>query len=414
MGAAMVGENEARISGAWRQPVLAVGLTLWLGAYWFSSDAGIHRLSLFVLVLPGVLLNLESLKAVMRRESWVYIAVGLLVYQWLSRSWSGGEGEAVSEGYWLDVMMMMVLLGGMLAVAESALVRRWILPTLGVTAALGSLYSLLVYYSDADRSVAEDRLRHMLVYDHGLNPVLTGLLFSFGALVVIGQTTEGGKWRWGWLAALVVVVLGMLASQSRGAILAFGFGGLVFLLLKKRKTVPAVLVSGGTTLAFFGVLMWVQSGTEAAKDLIGRGETGRFEIYGWFFNQMGGLDGVIGKGMGHASTIPEEELGWFIEHPHSIYVTQFFLTGAIGTGLMLLALMMGVQAAWKLAQRGEVLWLALLGGFCIALFFDGSHVFSVFSSGRIEPLLLVFPAAMAVGRVGREEKPKGSHVLPGG
>ena len=156
MGAAMVGENEARISGAWRQPVLAVGLTLWLGAYWFSSDAGIHRLSLFVLVLPGVLLNLESLKAVMRRESWVYIAVGLLVYQWLSRSWSGGEGDAVSEGHWLDVMMMMVLLGGMLAVAESALVRRWILPTLGVIAALGSLYSLLVYYSDADRSVAED------------------------------------------------------------------------------------------------------------------------------------------------------------------------------------------------------------------------------------------------------------------
>ena len=36
--------------------VLAAGLTLWLGGLWFWSDAHTHRLTLFVLVLPGLLL----------------------------------------------------------------------------------------------------------------------------------------------------------------------------------------------------------------------------------------------------------------------------------------------------------------------------------------------------------------------
>jgi hypothetical protein len=44
--------------------------------------------------------------------------------------------------------------------------------------------------------------------------------------------------------------------------------------------------------------------------------------------------------------------------------------------------------------------MALLLGFGVGLAFDGSVVFSVFSTGRIEPLLLVFPAAMAVRRSG--------------
>lgn len=402
----MAGDDEALNAAGWRQPVLAVGLIVWLGAFWFSSDATMHRLSLLVLVLPGVVVNWEGLRVVLRRERWVWLVVALLVYQWLSRSWSVAEGEAVPEGYWLDVVLVLILVAGILALAGSDLVGRWLLPALGGIATLGSLYSLLVYYSDPERSVAEDRLRHMLVYDHGLNPVLSGLLFSFGALVVIGQTTREGRMHWVWLVALVVVLLGMLATQSRGAILATGFGGVMFLWWERRKVLPAVVTSGATTLGFFAVLFWVQSGTEAAKDLIGRGATGRFQIYEWYLKQMSGWDGVFGKGMERASTIPEEEFGWFIEHPHSIYMTQFFLTGLIGTGMMLMILLLGLQAAWRLARGGEVLWLALLGGFCVALFFDGSHVFSVFSSGRIEPLLLVFPAVMAVGRRSRVEGPR--------
>ncbi len=64
-------------------------------------------------------------------------------------------------------------------------------------------------------------------------------------------------------------------------------------------------------------------------------------MYGWFFKQMSGWEGLFGKGMATTATVAEEEFGWFIQHPHSSYLTQFYLTGLLGSGLLLLVLLRG-------------------------------------------------------------------------
>lgn len=392
------GDGEGNPAG-WCPVVLTVGLTLWLGGFWYCSDPGTHRSRLWLLVLPGLLLNLRAWGLLMREEGWVRFVVLLLGFQWVSRFWSDPATELVAD--FGDVLMVGVFLSAVLVMAPSELVPRWVVPSLGMVAALVSLLSLLVFYGDARHSVAEDRLRNILIYTDGLNAVLTGLLCSFGGLLVAWKTArgEGGPWRWVWLVGLVLLVLGILATQSRGAMLAFGVGFGVLLVVERRRLGPALLVCALTTGSYIGLLVWVQAGGEAVRDMLGRGATGRFEIWEWFMKQMGGGDGWIGQGMAQAATVPEDQFGWFIEHPHSIYVTQFFLTGAIGTGLLLVVLALAMQAAWKLAGRGEALWLALLAGFCVALIFDGAQTFSLRSIGRLEPLLVLFPAAIAIGRV---------------
>ena len=69
--------------------------------------------------------------------------------------------------------------------------------------------------------------------------------------------------------------------------------------------------------------------------------------------------------------------------------------------MLLLLLAWGAREAWRLARKGETLLLILFAGGAAALVFDGGHIMSVFSEGRMEVLLVVVPAGLAVARWGR-------------
>ena len=101
-------------------------------------------------------------------------------------------------------------------------------------------------------------------------------------------------------------------------------------------------------------------------------------------------------------TIPEGELGWFVHHPHSSYLTQFLLTGALGLAGMLLLIAWAGRYALAEAGRNNSLWLALLASGAVAMIFDCAQMFSLYSAPRIEFLLVAVPAALVVGRAGAE------------
>lgn len=385
-----------------RELVLAAILAVWLGGFWYCTDGWWHRWGLAYFVLPALVLNYRPLLKVLREERWLWVAGGLLVWQMVSRFWSTGPVEPT--GSWRDALLVFGLLSSVLIVARGATGPRWIFPFLAIVTALVALFNLLTFYAHPERSVAESRMRNMLVYENGMNAVLTGLLFAFGGLIAgwkVARSDPAGspRWRWAWLAVLVISLLGLLATQSRGPMLLYAIGFLVFMVIERRRIAPAVVASALTVTAYFGLLAWARDGKEATLDLIQRGSTGRFDMWAWFFKHMSGWEGLFGKGMATAPTIPEDEFGWFIHHPHSVYMAQYYLTGLVGTALLLVLLAWGAQAAMKLAVAGESLWLALLTGAAVALVFDGGHVFSMCSVGRLEILLLVVPAAMAVGRV---------------
>ena len=387
-----------------RQEIFATAIGIWLAGFWVIPDGWWHRLWLACIVFPALVWTWGAWRPVLREERWLWLAGVLMGWQWLSRWWSPGSWTEIESwtGSLPDVMMVGVVLLSMLLLARDGAATRRVFGWMVLAAAVAALVSMLGFYAMAERSIAEDRLRNVLVYyGIGMNPVLTGLLFAFGALGAGWLTgrTAPGRWRRVWFGSLVVLTLGMCAAQSRGAFLMFGAGGVMLLVLERRR----VLAAAGTVVlavaGYFGVLMWATAGIEAARDLLDRGATGRFEIYGWFLQQMDGVDRVIGRGMALPPIVPEEQFGWFIEHPHSAYLTQFYLTGGVGVVLLVALLGWGGWAACQMVRRGESLWLVLLAGGAVGMVFDGGQILSVCSEGRLEVLLLVIPAAMAVGRM---------------
>ena len=205
-----------------------------------------------------------------------------------------------------------------------------------------------------------------------------------------------------WLAVLLVLVFGLMATQSRAPMLAFGAGFAVLLFFERFRLWRAVLTASVAVLLFFGILVGVR-GSEAASDLVERGSTGRLSIYQWFLQDMGGSDFLVGKGMGTPAVIPEAELGWFVHHPHSSYLCQLYLTGLVGLALLLWILGWAGRSARREALQQESLWLALLVSGAVAVLFDGAQIFSLASVPRVEFLLVAVPAAMVVGKVTHAE-----------
>ena len=242
----------------------------------------------------------------------------------------------------------------------------------------------------------------MLVYEEGLNAVLTGMLCAAGA-VAGAWFTLSSKGRAGkivWAVVLGIFVFGVMASQSRGPILGLMAGLGVIFFFKRRASLRVGLIVGGAAGFYFLLTVW----TAGSGEVLERGSTGRLAIYQWYVERISGLEFLFGRGFGTDSSIPAEELGWFVHHPHSSYLTQLVLGGALGVVLLLAVLAWSWHEAWQQGTRGECLWAALLGCGLITLLVDGAEIFSLHSVPRLEWLMVAFPAALAVGR-SLEERP---------
>ena len=380
-----------------RELYLALGVGLWLTGY-FVAD-GWEQQRAFKWLLPVFLLNGDLLVKSFRETPWLWAGAALLAYQGLSRVWSSGS-EPVSN--WLDVGMVLLLMVALIHIGRSETASLAIVGGLTLLCAVVTLYSLIVFYGRPANDLAGDRLRNMLIYGDGLNAVLTGMLCGFGALGA-AWFSRRDDWRAPrllWLTALAVLVFGLMAAQSRGALLAAAVGLGILLLHGRLRLLHAaitVVVSAGA---------WFVAVRRAAGDgdLVERGSAGRFAIYEWFLERVTLVEGLVGRGMASEVTIPEEELGWFVHHPHSSYLTQFLLTGVIGLAGMLVIIAWAGRRALAQCGRKNPFWFALLASGAVAMIFDCAQMFSLYSAPRLEFLLVVVPAALVMGREVGENK----------
>ena len=197
---------------------------------------------------------------------------------------------------------------------------------------------------------------------------------------------------------LATLVFALMATQSRGAMLACGVGLAALAWFGGRRLWPALATVTVTVLAWFAVT-WAFGGEGS---LVERGATGRFEIYRWFLARLEFPAVLVGQGMGTPPIIPEEELGWLVNHPHSGYLTQLLLTGAIGLVLLFVVIAVPARVAWREARDGNPLWFALIASGATAMIFDCAQVFSVYSGPRLELLLVAVPSALVIGKVEAE------------
>ncbi|MEO1824485.1 MAG: O-antigen ligase family protein, partial [Roseibacillus sp.] len=197
-----------------------------------------------------------------------------------------------------------------------------------------------------------------------------------------------------WLIVLVTLVFGLMASQSRGPMLGLIAGLVVICFFHGRSFLRVGLWIGVVVGFYFLLILW----TGGSADLVERGSAGRIDIYQWFLERISGLELVFGRGFGAGSSIPKEELGWFVHHPHSSYLTQLILGGALGLALLLAVIGWSWRDAWRQGKRGECLWVALLSCGLVPLVVDGAEIFTLHSVPRLEWLMVVLPAALVAGR----------------
>lgn len=381
-----------------REAIVALSLGLWLTGYWLLEGWEARKM-LWILVPVLVLFGGDRIVLTVRRNRWLWAVAGLLLYQLSSRMWTAQSTSPVAS--WHDSLLTFVLIAALVTAATRENVAPRFMGGLAILSPLVAIFSLFGFYLLGGHSFADDRLRIPHIHDHGLNAVLTGLLFGFGALVA-AWFTRHGDWRtrrvW-WLAATGTGVFALLATQSRGAMLALAAGTVALLFFERSRARAALGAMGGGAVAYFAVLFWSRGGSDAAGDLLVRGSTGRFAIYDWFLGRMDTADGLVGKGMGTPAVIPEEVFGWLVHHPHSSYLTQLYLTGAVGLGLLIFVLGWATRDALREARHGDTLWVTLLASGTVALLFDCAQIFTLHSDPRLELLLLAVPAALASGRV---------------
>lgn len=384
-------------TGLRRLALCALG-TLWLAGHWFFPQGHAHLELFWWWVMPAAVLNADALPRLRGGGRWWPLLLALLLWQVVATTRATGAGYRA--GGLADALGVIVLVVALVVLAGWPCGWPALRACLFVVAAATMGASLVAFYPVSGRALSDARLRDVLVYERGLNAVLTGLLAGFGMLCGMTLDRRGGPRvrRLAVWAGVALLAFALLASESRGALLAAVAGTAVLGWRRGRLVLPGAAAAVAGVLACLVLFSWSGTG-EASPDLVSRGTTGRPDIWSVYLQRMDGADWWLGKGA--VEPLDASVLGWFVDHPHSSFVTQLVHFGL--PGLLLLGWFLGcaVRAGWRSrGDRGAALALLVFGLTGVAL--DCAQIASLLSVPRIEQLLVLVPAVFALNPAGAE------------
>ncbi|WP_411846898.1 hypothetical protein AAFN60_05170 [Roseibacillus persicicus] len=389
----------------WRPLLLQFALIAWVTGFWWCRGRWEQGLLLQWVVLPAFALNAdhawnlwkEWFGAGVRRYFCWWSLFSLIEWQfWVTGARAGDWWGGAGSGKDFVVLSILVTSLALLGQNPSARLRLWWSVMVVGLIAIGA--SFFQFYQDY--GISEQRFRLVWRYRAGFNAVTTGILVGFALVVCWGPWARHRRIPvWGQYLALIFLGAALAASESRGALLAAlvaGGGHLLqgILLGKspfKLRLAPAyvwqnLLVPVAGFVAYWA--MALQFGKAEGDDLMSRGSAGRLDVYQEYLKQLSGWDWAVGTG--EVFSLPPEELGWLVHHPHSAYLGQLAGYGVLGS--LLLLVFLGV-ALWAIRRRPE-LPLVLFG--LAAGLFDGGQFFSAFSVARWEILVVFVPLVVAL------------------
>lgn len=404
----------------WRPWLLHFALIGWVTGFWWCRGRWEHELWMQWVVLPVFAMNADRVWALWkewlgvlgeggRENLWWFGLFSLIEWQfWVTGlrtgDWWGGAGSGK------DLILLVILISSLVLLARSAQAVALLWRSVVGVAFVAIAVSAIQFYSHYQ--VSEERFRLVWRYAPGFNAVTTGILVGFALVAAIGSVLEGFRFS-KWMRIFVLFFLGgtLAASESRGALLAvfmaFAVFGVQPFLMVPRLLWGQVFFSRVVTLlpAVFGYLgYWLLALRVGGSsgELVSRGSAGRLDIYQAYLADLSVLDWVTGKGS--VPSLPAEELGWFVHHPHSAYLGQLVGYGVIGTATLIVILLTGL---WRIRARPELSLVVFGLAVCLC---DGGLMFSVLSLARWE--LLVVLAPLVIGMARSPQSTIGSSVQP--
>lgn len=237
------------------------------------------------------------------------------------------------------------------------------------------------------------------------SPLELGLVMIAGALAIY-NTRRLYRSRWFHGGALALVLLGMVATQSRGALLATAVAGLVVLLVQRRYWQSAAALGG--VVAAYGMLLLLARSSMRASALVGheQGYAG-YRDYRTLLLERGLEEGRKHPIVGLSLEQVRQNLADLTQGEHIVdfvntYLNIFLISGLVGLGLCVAGFAavyvgLGRRLGRNLAvtaERTRAFCLAALTAILVSLF-----TVSFFGRG---PLLLMLVLAFArVMRLGR-------------
>jgi hypothetical protein len=388
---------------------------LWLAlasfvAGFYVLPFGEAQHTLFVLLaalalLPGI--TWSKIQALASTITTRVLTLGLVVWLVLTLGlWRDAE-----PGWWPTVravlnapLLLLFFMVAQRACRQGTSAAHALLKAVVIAAVLSVIVSVLTVGSW--QGLVDTRFQNWMVYTNGLNPVLTGLSYGFAGIVALSlarQTTATAWFRCWWLAALLLMIAAFF-THSRCAMLGMIAGtGVLFATTNgwRRWAMAGPLLLG---VALFAVCAPTSlDGAGPMEELVLRGDTGRHTIYSAIWCRMqDAFYFTFGHGLFAAEALPEDEAGSMAFHAHSMYVATFYHGGVLGLLFLLTVLFIGLQRAWACFEAlRDPVWLALLAFGMVGLMFDGSMPLRLMTITRIEPLLVLFPLAMATALASR-------------
>jgi O-antigen ligase len=351
---------------------LALGVALWIPLVFLERVPAAGRGPTSVSIMVGLawLATLparrRTVAATLRRHiGLIFLLLLLLVWVSLSMIWSMDPSATIrSFGFWW------VAAGVFVVVATSLTERRHIV-IVCVAFVVGALISVIVGFVPGvtvPSDVAGTPEANRLAGSYGdPNFLAAGLVPAMALTAGLAAVTRGTRRRMALLACAAVLIVGLIATGSRGGLVAAGVaaGGALLVARGKRLSILAIFV----TVVLIGGL-WVATTSSSSLSRVRDFGTGNGRIDLWTVAlRMGDAHPITGVGL---EAFPEEA-GKYIRRPgrlqsgqlgaqlilqqpheaHNTYLQMFAETGIVGAALLVAVVIAAMRATWMAARTFE-------------------------------------------------------------
>ncbi len=351
---------------------LPLGVALWVPLVFVERLPAVNVGPTAVTIMVGIawLATLPARRrivaAVLRRHiGLVFMVLLLLVWVTFSLIWSVHPAATIaSSGFWW-------IAAGILLVVATSLTKRQHLTMVCTAFVAGALISVVVGYIpgvNVPSDVAGSGEAGRLAGSYGdPNFLAAGLVPAIALAVGLGATTRVPRRRAALIACAAVLAMGLLASGSRGGLLAAltVAVGTLFVARRRRGTIFAVFA----TVLVLGVV-WAAATSSSNLDRIRHIGTGNGRVDLWTIAlRMGSAHPVNGVGL---AGFPDASADYLrrpgrlqsgrvgaqlvLDKPHEAhnsYLQLFAETGIVGLALFIGAVMLALRASWMAARMFE-------------------------------------------------------------
>lgn len=305
--------------------------------------------------------NREYVVSVLRRQAGLWIAlVALLLWLTLSILWAEDRGMLLADlWHWYAVALLMLIVA---TTVSDRRVLKWIVFAFVVGAVLtvsqGIASGGLTTSATAIETASEGRLEggqgdpNFLAA--GIAPAMILALAAFTGM-------RGNPTRWWLMGALMVLALGLAASESRGgalAALAATVAAVIVFKNRRLETMAVLAVAVGIAAAWFSIS---PSAWERVTDF-DSGGSGRDELW-QVAGRMVEDKPIAGVGLNNYPAVAAD----YVDQPgnldrldlivdraqvvHNAYLQLLAEAGIVGLGLLFIVAVGSIRAAWRAADR---------------------------------------------------------------